>query len=204
MARPVNTKTKENILFQAFILFSKKPYDKVTFEDLEKATGLSRGALLYHVKTKMNLFNEVIESSLLNRSSILNIPIRDKDCLKNFILDFVNNCEQTMKTMISYGIKNINLAYFNIESQALYYYTNYNKISKQGFATDVKVWEQVINRAIEKEEVKHDIDVEILALLFQKTYLGHAYNAVSEEKGCDVTLLQKELLSIYDFVTLNM
>ncbi len=111
IARPINTSTKENILLQAFILFSKKPYDKVTFEDLEKATGLRRGALLYHVKTKMNLFNEVIESSILNRSSILNIPIQDKDCLKNFI----------------------------IESQALYYYTNYNQISKQGFDTEIKV-----------------------------------------------------------------
>ncbi len=203
MARPINTGTKENILFQAFILFSKKPYDKVTFEDLEKATGLSRGALLYHVKTKMNLFNEVIESSILNRSSILNIPIQDKDCLKNFILDFVNNCQQTMKLMNSYGIKNINLAYLNIESQALYYYTNYNQISKQGFDTEIKVWTLVINKAMEKKEIKHNIDANTFALLFHKLYLGHAYSAVSEEKGCNVSLLQKELLSLYELIKEN-
>ena len=128
MLRTECTNTKKEILLQAFVLFSKKPYDQVTFSDLELVTGLSRGAILYHVKTKINLFNDVIKSSLLSRSSTLEIQIQEKDCLKNFILEFINNCEAAMKSMRSYGIKNINRAHFNIESQALYYYANYDEI----------------------------------------------------------------------------
>jgi AcrR family transcriptional regulator len=38
--------TKNFVFFEAFKLFSKKPYDQVTYSDLEQATGLSRGAIL--------------------------------------------------------------------------------------------------------------------------------------------------------------
>lgn len=48
--------TKDKLLIEAFKLFTSKPYDRVTFADLEQATGLSRGAILYHIKTKENLF----------------------------------------------------------------------------------------------------------------------------------------------------
>lgn len=199
MLRTECTNTKKEILLQAFVLFSKKPYDQVTFSDLELVTGLSRGAILYHVKTKINLFNDVIKSSLLSRSSTLEIQIQEKDCLKNFILEFINNCEVAMKSMRSYGIKNINRAHFNIESQALYYYANYDEISKQWVSTEIKIWKQVIKKAIEKEEII-EVDSEIMALVFEKIYLGHAYTAVTNENGCDIELLKRELFIIYELV----
>lgn len=52
--------TKKTIIVEAFKLFASKPYDQVTFADLEKATNLSRGAIMYHIKTKDNLFIEVM------------------------------------------------------------------------------------------------------------------------------------------------
>ena len=50
--------TKNRLLIEAFKLFAHKPYDRVTFADLEEVTGLSRGAILYHIKTKENLLRE--------------------------------------------------------------------------------------------------------------------------------------------------
>ena len=47
--------TKDKLLIEAFKLFTSKPYDRVTFADLEQATGLSRGAILYHIKTNLYL-----------------------------------------------------------------------------------------------------------------------------------------------------
>ena len=52
--------TKNRLLIEAFKLFAHKPYDRVTFADLEEVTGLSRGAILYHIKTKENLFLKLI------------------------------------------------------------------------------------------------------------------------------------------------
>ena len=200
MGRTGGAETKRKLIFQAFVLFSKKPYDAVTFSDLEKMSGLTRGAIMYHIKTKQDMFNLVVESSLQSRYSILEIPLKEQDCLKNFILDFIHVCEKTAKAMAGLGIKNINLAHYNIENQSLYYYQNYDKLAKQMQATELKVWTQVVKKSAQSKEIKQDINPEMLASVFYYAYLGHAYSSAKEEKGCNIKKLTEELLFIYDTV----
>jgi AcrR family transcriptional regulator len=189
--------TKGNIIFQSFILFSFKPYDKVTFTDIEKVTGLSRGAILYHFDSKQEIFNAVVESALLSRTTILDIPIREKNPLQTFIVDFVSSCKDAVKEMSKHGIKNMNLAHYNIESQALYFYDQFDKLSKQMRITELKVWSQVIKKAQDTSEIKKDLNPDLLATLFLNAYLGHAYSAAKEEKGCNTDLLLEELTYLY-------
>jgi len=196
MSRNSGDITKKKLLFQSFVLFSTKPYDKVTFSDIEKATGLSRGAILYHFASKQEIFNAVVESSLINRSLFLDLPIKEKNPLENFILDFIKSCSVETKEMAKSGIKNINRAYYNIESQALYFYDQYDKLSRQMRSTEIKVWSQVIKKAQEKNEIKKTVDSDFLATLFLDTYYGHAFAAAKEEKGCDLEFLLKELMLV--------
>jgi len=196
MGRNTGNITKKNLLFQSFVLFSSKPYDKVTFPDIEKATGLSRGAILYHFASKQAIFNAVVESSLLSRSLFLDLPVKEKNPLENFILDFIKNCSITVKEMAKSGIKNINLAHYNIENQALYFYDQFDKLSKQMHSTEIKVWSQVVKKAQEKNEIKKTFDAELLANLFLDTYYGHAFAAAKEEKGCNLEFLLKELMLV--------
>lgn len=198
MARKPNIEAKNKLIFQAFLLYSKQLH--VTFEDLEKATNLSRGALLYHVKTKDNLFKMVVDSSLLNKSSIIDIPLKEKDCLKNFIQDFIKNCENVVKTMKGFGISNINLAHYTIESNALHHYEGFGKIAKHMYNLEIKGWANVIKKAAHNGEIKDNFDSDMLARLFLNMYLGHAYTAAKEEDGCDLDLLQEELLSLYEII----
>jgi Transcriptional regulator len=186
--------TRENLTFRSFILFSLKPYDKVTFSDIEKATGLSRGAILYHFNSKQEIFNAVVESTLLNRTSILEIPIKEKDPLQSFIFDFVDSRKDVIKEMSKHGIKNMNLARYNIESQALYFYDQFDKLSRQMRTTELTVWTQVIKKSQDVNEIDKKHDPTKLASLFLNAYLGHAYSAAKEEKGCDTELLLDELM----------
>lgn len=200
MGRTSGQATKEKIILEAFILFSTKQYDNVTFVDIERATGLSRGSIIYHFKNKHELFEAVVESSLLNRMSILNIPIRDNDCLKFFILDFIQNCETVIKSMADHGIENINLAHYIIESTAFCFFDNFNKRSRQMQEVELAVWTKVVKRALEKKEIRDDVEPDILALLFMNLYLGHAYSATKDDNGCDLKQLHKELFTLYDMV----
>ena len=43
-----NNVSKQKILLESFKLFATKPFSDITFTDIEKVTGLSRGAILYH------------------------------------------------------------------------------------------------------------------------------------------------------------
>jgi len=200
MSRNTGDITKKNILTQSFVLFSSKPYDKVTFTDFEKMTGLSRGAILYHFKSKQEIFEAVIESSVLGRMAILEIPIREKEPLKNFITDFIKSCVDAKKEMAKLGIKNMNRAHYNIESLALYSYSQFNKMAKQLRDTELKIWILVVKKAQDVGEIKRDIDPELTASLFLNSYLGHAYSAAKEENGCDTELLYKELMHLREIV----
>ena len=200
MPRTGGEKTKEKLVFQAFLLFSKKPYVDVIFRDLEESSGLTRGALLYHFKNKQEMFNLVVEFSMLSRATILDIPLKERDCLKNFLLDFLNKCEETVKKMASYGIKNVNLAHYNIENQALYYFENYDKLARQMQDTELKVWSQAVKKSYQNNEIKQDINPEKITSILYNTYLGHAYSSAKEAKGCNMKQLREELFYIFDMI----
>ena len=194
MSRTSGEATKKNLIFQSFVLFSTHPYSKVTFSDIEKATGLSRGAVLYHFKSKQEIFNAVVESSLLNRTVFLDIPIKDSNPLENFILDLIDNCKATIKEMAKNGIDNINRAHYTIESQALHFYEQFDKLATQMRSTELKIWGQVIKKAQNLNEIRKDIDCDILGHSFLNIYYGHAYAAAKDEKGCNVDILLKEMM----------
>lgn len=200
MGRVGGDKTKKRLVFQAFVLFAKKPYDAVTFSDLERVSGLTRGGIMYHMKSKQEMFNLIVEFSLKSRTAIIEIPLKEHNCLKNFIMDFINVCKKTVKAMANRGITNINLAHYNIENQALYYYNNFDKLAKQMQETELMVWTKVVKKAVSTNEIKQDINPEKLASILYHTYLGHAYSAAKEEKGCDIKLLSEQLLFIYETV----
>lgn len=200
MNRFNSNNVKDNIILAAFILFSSKPYSEVTYSDIEKATGLSRGGVQHHVGNKLQLFKEAIISSLSKRTSIIDIPLEENNCLINFISKFVDNCAAEKKAMRSLGIKNINLAHLNLEQQALYYLSDIEALTKQWLSTEHKLWMNVINKAKEHGEIKDDIISEELATLFQNAYIGRAYQGVMEDKGCNMDTLKKELLFVYNLV----
>lgn len=59
--KKVKRNSRDLILKEAFKLFLQKNVEKVTVPDLEKATGIQRGAIFYHFKDKETLFIEAIE-----------------------------------------------------------------------------------------------------------------------------------------------
>jgi len=54
-AEPAETSTKERILKIAAQLFSTRGFHATGMAELEKATGLARGALYYHIGSKEEL-----------------------------------------------------------------------------------------------------------------------------------------------------
>ena len=96
--------TKNKLIIEAFKLFASKPYDQVTFSDLEKATGLSRGAILYHIKTKENLFIEVINYFIFQITSAKSVKLTEEISLKEFLQAYINECMKEVKNMENIGI----------------------------------------------------------------------------------------------------
>lgn len=192
--------TKEKLVIEAFKLFASKPYDQVTFADLEKVTNLSRGAILYHVKTKENLFNDVIHYFIFQTVSAASVENRDEMTLKEFLIACIEECDRGVKKMAEIGISNINLAKLNIESQAFYFYPKMKEESEKWVEEQYAIFEKVIERAIEKCEIKPIADIRCIASLFIDSYLGISYSGIIRDNGVDINRLKDNLLLIYNML----
>lgn len=196
-------KSKELLLLEAYKLYVSKPYDHVTFSELEKVTGLSRGAILYHYKSKELLFNAVIEHFVIEKSAIT--ALIDDDCgsLLDFIKNFISECKREMQEYRSRGIYNMNLAKFHMEFHALSYYNDAQNIFKKWLENEQNVWQNILSNAMENREVRDDLDLVIFSNMFINIYQGTSFSGLCRPKGYDITLLEKEFMALYNLIKIG-
>lgn len=193
--------SKDLILLEAFKLFSAKTYEQVTYDDFERKTGLTRGTILYHFKSKDVLFKEVIDKYVFNDHSVVKL-LKDVDCqsLKDFIESYVNGINNTKAIALANGINNINLALMNIEIQAIHYYPNVVEKATEWQAKEISIWVTILQNAIYHGEIKGNIDISLLSHIFQNIYYGTSYIGILHPKGIDLETLKKEFTCIYDYI----
>ncbi len=190
-------KSKDRIIFEAFKLFCLKPYNQVTFADIEKATNLSRGAILYHFKTKENIFYNVIDKYVLNRNSIASIENTKRERLQTFILAFIEHLKRNKQQMKKWGIKNMNMALLNIESNAYTFYPQMQEKAAVWYDEQLQIWQEVITNAAKNNEIRNDIDLNVLAGFFKKIYLGLSFLSIPKLQGIKIEELQKDFDNLY-------
>ena len=77
----IATDTRTNILKTALLLFLEKGYKDVSYQDLVKKTGLSKGAIYHYFASKEELLNAVFD--LFAQSSAQPTPIAPEDVVKD-------------------------------------------------------------------------------------------------------------------------
>ncbi len=194
------SKTKARLLQEAYKLFASESYDQVTFDDLERATKLSRGAILYHIKTKENLFREVVNQYVFDRNSLKKLLEKNTEIrLWDFILALLNSYKTVKSEMKEIGIKNHNLAMYNIECSTLFI-DDLAVIAKEWVAKEIDTWLHVLTNAVKNKEIKEDTDISLMAIMFENMTLGNSYHGIVLPKGQDLTILKKELTILYNMI----
>jgi AcrR family transcriptional regulator len=206
--------TKEKIFQESFKLFMNKPYLAVTVSDIEKAVGVTRGAIFHHVDNKLDLFEKVIEKYFLDTQNIYHTigeDILEKDItLLEFIDTYVSALEKKFNAL--YALYNIdrNIAdkhiiskaecsYFALLASTTYYYDNHNYIAKmhENFQTHRNTWRFFIQKAVETGEVKPNTNAKSFAKIFTSIYMGKFFYDAFDE-GINEEELKELLLEIYN------
>lgn len=196
-------KAKELLLLEAYKLYVSKPYDHVTFSELEKVTGLSRGAILYHYKSKELLFNAVIEHYVIKKSSVSALINEDSDSLLEFIKKIISGCKSEMQEYRSFGIYNMNLAKFHIEFHALSYYNGAQNIFKKWLEDEQNIWYHFLSNAVKNKEIRDDLDLAVFSNMFVNIYQGTSFSGLCRPKGYDIALLEKEFIALYNLIKIG-
>jgi AcrR family transcriptional regulator len=197
--RSTGNQTRQKLFNEAMRLFTQKPYADVTFTELENATGLSRGAIMYHIGSKEKLFRESVNTFVFNNSSVRSIPDPERCSLYDAIDSFLNILGRHQRHWKREGINNINYALFNMQLSA------YNLIPEtlvdaaKWYEDECEVWKNILTRAIESGEIKK-IEPEVAAHLIEDTYLGTAFAGIAARNGYDLRDLRRQLLLIYQLL----
>jgi len=190
--------TEDKILFGAFKLFLTKNFEKVTIADLEKALGLSRGAIFYYMKTKDELFRRVIDRYVLSPHNIDNKFAAFKDSsLIDFLHFYIEGINKTMRSIESCGVENLHRSYFSLIFQALQYYPNFGDFISGVFDKELELWKRVVSNAVNSGEIKQDLDADTIAMHFRYIYSGLSFE-YSLKQGLDTKLLMDIYMEFYN------
>jgi len=198
MEKGANTRRK--ILVDAFKLFSSNSYETVSFSELEKASGVSRGSMVYYFKNKYGLFSEVLKTYVFDKYSIKQVPEPYQHSLKAFYNCFIEILEKEKSKFDDLGIKNMNEALFFIEMSALLNIPDFRTKACEWYEDEKTVWRNVIENAACCNEIRKDIDFNSIADLFEESYLGASFMGVFSIFGADLNVLRTNFDQLYSLL----
>ena len=172
--------TKEHIILTSFRLFLQKGYKEVTMSMLVKATGLSKGAFYHYFENKEQLFIETLDNlffsiSPFNKEMVINPEVSFYDYMQMYI----ENVKKMAKMITSYiGVEASGMGYYRLMLDVANYAPDFNKKIEDSNKNELAFWRKIVENGIRKEEIKENLDTEILANHFQWLQDGIALNSI--------------------------
>ena len=181
--------TKEKIALGAFKLFLESNYEKVTVSEIERAIGMTRGAIFYHVKNKEDLFKLVIDRFILNAQRLKNkVDLSNISTFEEFITRYLQGIKNTMERMKSLDVPNLYKGYFLLITQAGVYYPNFSKKLGAIISEEYDIWKEIIQMSVESGELREDVDIYSVITMFRSSFLGLSFEQ-SQFTGLDLSRL---------------
>ncbi len=156
--------TKKHIIKTALSLFISKSYKAVTMAELEKATGLTKGAFYHYFKNKEEIFIEVIDTYYLSVREFENEDLIREGTLKENLDFLIKQIEKKINAVREFTKKeNFDPHFFLLLAEAREYYPDFKEKAAYKEQDVFSKWEQVIIRAKQNDEIKKDLETSILA-----------------------------------------
>lgn len=193
-------KSKRRILETAFTLFAAYSYPDVSYSLLEKATGISRGSMVYYFKNKEGIFRDVIETFVLHLGSLDDVPESDMTSLYKFFNAVVESEKKAQEFAAAYRIKNLNEASFNISRNALQFMPEFKEHRRNSMMNEYEKWKRVIAASVQSGELRGDIDVDNMARIFQSVRMGQMSLGIYIPACYDPEELRRLYVQLYTMI----
>ena len=179
--------SREYILRRAFDVFMSKGYDSASISVLQEELNMSRGAMYRYFKNKDELFKAVIDEYFFRVYLKVLINI-EKDYTVLELIDAINRRQQLIiSAFYRAGFTHTTfLNYTALMIQAAKHYPDFvyefRDISKRLH----NVWRKALAKSIEANEVRKDINIDIMCAIF---------NSASLKESSDDNVDSDELVS---------
>lgn len=192
--------SKRKILMESFKLFTVKSISDITFSDLEEATGLSRGAILYHFKSKDQIFAEVVDQFITAKGKAPLLVNEDKSLWES-IENFIDTKRQQQDYFTSIGIPNINRAFIYMAANAMVFSKEIPERIQLRREKELEYWKKTLLIATKRGEIKNGLDLQLEAQILLDIHYGYSYTCMASSNGYDLDYLLKQFRSQYTKLT---
>lgn len=159
--------SREYILRRAFDVFMIKGYDSTSISVLQAEIGMSRGAMYRYFENKDDLFKAVIDEYFFKSFNKILLAI-DKELTALELIELVSMKQRILfRAFAKAGVTHtFFLNYTALMIQAAKHYPNFVYRYRIVYNKLLNSWRKALIRSIELGEVKKDINIEIMSILF--------------------------------------
>lgn len=194
---------KDQLFKAAFKLFLTRHLDGISIADIEKVSGMTRGAVFYYANSKEELFKEVIKYFILEKQNIENkIPTNNSETFKDFLIHYIDGVDKTMKSMQDIidelSLSNASKSYLSLILDI----SSYDDLAEHVIRiqnNETSKWVTVLYKAIESKEIRSDIDVMKTAKHFQYIFYGLSYIEACIS-GLKIENLKEQFMNLYEII----
>ena len=192
--------TREYIIDQAYGLFLSRSYEAVSISEISKAIGFTKGALYHHFTNKEDLFRAVIDKYLPIDDFF--VPFKG-NTLKEYIDECVRISEKVINSIISGHNNFIPINYLALLIDAFRHYQKYANEKENLIRNEFEHIESIIEKAIENNEIRKDINAKSMALSFFSLNIGIAGNLlINNSPEQAIESLRNQLYELYNLMKL--
>ena len=192
---------KEKLFAQTFSLLLTRNIGDLTLEEVEKATGFTRGAIFYYAKTKLDFFRQVIINEVLEKQDIhRKVNYTEGMSLKDFIQAYLEGVVHTRTyylDSVSEALpENPTHAYLLLVLQIKRYNPDLGERYYAIMQEEVALWKKVLTDAVASGEIGPQKDLDTVAATFQSLFYGYSFHA-AVGKAFDPAALQAQMMGFY-------
>lgn len=155
---------RDEIVNKSFFQFLNRGYKACSLKDLEKATGLTKGAFYYYFRNKEEILKTGIDKYLsviseLNESDFLQI-----DSLRQYIgivMEHKEHCAEKLQRIFDFFI--LEVAFFQLILEVAPLFPDYRNRIDEISKSRLSRWEFMILKAKQQQEIKTTLDTSVLA-----------------------------------------
>lgn len=190
---------KEHLYRAAFKLFLMKQFDAVSISDIEKESGMTRGAITYYGGDKKGLFYDVVKQFIVDTQNIENkMSNTEPESLKDFIESYVLGCQNTMNRFdyIDKSVQNASSAYMSLILQICRFFPDLHDMYLENRNKEMALWIRVLQHSIETHEIIESINVIAVAKNFMNIFYGQSF-LDSLSMGLNTVELRTQMMEYY-------
>lgn len=176
-----------------------KQFDAVSISDIEKESGMTRGAITYYGGDKKGLFYDVVKQFIVDTQNIENkMSNTEPESLKDFIDSYVHGCQNTMNRFdyIDKSVQNASSAYMSLILQICRFFPDLHDMYLENRNKEMALWIRVLQHSIESHEIIENINIIAVAKNFMNIFYGQSF-LDSLSMGLNTVELRTQMMEYY-------